>query len=79
MADNKNDTTGEDILSDADSFEVFNYYLDVRGLVVSSVPDGVLVGISREKLEELLQVAKDSEEQRVIIFVHKDPPEDTFN
>lgn len=78
MAD-QNDESGEDFLEDPDAVEIFTHYLDSQGIVVSSVRDGVVIGLSKEKLAELLQIASENEDGRIIMFVKKGLPDETLN
>lgn len=51
------------------ALEVIESELDEFGLAVSIVEDGIIIALSSEKLQELLDLAEGKNGKRVIIFV----------
>lgn len=63
-----------------EALEFFAHHLDMNGIAISSVEDGIVLGINKEKLKELLKIAEESEEGRIVIFVDQgDGPTEPLN
>lgn len=61
----------EDLIGDNSQIDEFVDELDASGLVVSSVDDGVVIGITSEKLQELLDVSKSNDDGVVLVFIKR--------
>lgn len=68
MSDNKN---LDELIDDPSEVDDFIDELEENGLVVSSVDDGIVIGISADKLRELLEKAMSTEDELVLLFVKK--------
>jgi hypothetical protein len=52
--------------------------LDTDGIAISSVLDGVIIAVTKDKLQEFLKVANSNGEDRIIIFVKRQQAQDGF-
>lgn len=71
MSDKK---SSDETIHEADALELFTHIMDTQGIVISSVSDGILLGVTKDKLLQLLEVAENAEDGRVVIFIKQDMP-----
>lgn len=58
-----------DFFEDDETLEMFRAELDDNGLVATSNENGVVIAFNLEKLQELVKLAADDPEKKVIIFI----------
>lgn len=65
-----------ELFADQDAIDEFNALLAEAGLVIHTTDEGLVIGITMDKLAEFTTLAKADENKRVIIYV-KQQDEDT--
>lgn len=65
-----NDDTGVDeLFHDEKSMEEFMELLASVGLVISTVAEGLVIGVTADKLKELMAAADEDPSKKVVIFI----------
>jgi hypothetical protein len=58
-------------MTDDELLDEFTHRITSDGIVASVEPDGVIIGITKEKLQELMDIATKHPDGRALIFIHK--------
>jgi hypothetical protein len=67
--------SADELFHDRESVDEFIQLLSNAGLVVSFTDDGMILGMTLDKLQELVGLATVDSDKRVIIFVKNDDQE----
>jgi hypothetical protein len=60
-------------MDDDKLIDEFIFKINSEGIVASVLPDGVMIGVTKEKLQELFEIASQHPDGRALIFIHKQP------